>query len=324
MLGHAATRRMCAGIYVDHAFRDKLLSRIYNDVNRRVAPSYGFDVVVVLQHAWNAWWVEFGEHLSLLVFLALVLVHAPFDTVIAVSVLAIWTILRGLLVWADVVTAYVRGQKVEPDIWQLRARGKMLGWGLAASLLVLVGAMIGAASFGGGPARSESAWPERIGLEGAGLILAICGGIAAAAIVVRVACLMSMRRHDPPRKRRLGRRLRVIGAQQHHPFTVYTGFNPFIGSGINTRSWSFSQRLIRHKVLGTEPDQEYSRPPFTAPDLIERLQRIMAALGNDEHRDTRLPGMTVTDHEGYAKLSLKKYSPIAARNEDRKVFNGLL
>jgi hypothetical protein len=28
--------------------------------------------------------------------------------------------------------------------------------------------------------------------------------------------------------------------------------------------------------------------------------------------------------EGYAKLSLKKYRPIAARNEDRKVFNGLL
>jgi hypothetical protein len=28
--------------------------------------------------------------------------------------------------------------------------------------------------------------------------------------------------------------------------------------------------------------------------------------------------------EGYAKLSLKKYRPIAARNEDRKVVNGLL
>jgi len=30
------------------------------------------------------------------------------------------------------------------------------------------------------------------------------------------------------------------------------------------------------------------------------------------------------DQEGYAKLSLKKYRPIAARNEDGKVFNGLL
>jgi hypothetical protein len=28
-------------------------------------------------------------------------------------------------------------------------------------------------------------------------------------------------------------------------------------------------------------------------------------------------------NEGYAKLSLKKYRPIAARNENEKVFNGL-
>ena len=29
-------------------------------------------------------------------------------------------------------------------------------------------------------------------------------------------------------------------------------------------------------------------------------------------------------YEGYAKLSLKKYRPIAARNDDKKVFSGLL
>ena len=295
-LGHAATRRMCAGVYVDHVFRDKLLGNVYNDVNRRVAPSYGFDVVVVLQHAWNAWWLELAEHVVLLVFLVLVLVRAPFDTVIAVSVLVVWAVLRDLLAWADVVKAYVSGRKVEPDVWQMRARGKMLGLGLAASLLVLAGAMIGAARFSGTAGRLDSAWPARIGLEGAGVILAVCAGIAAAAIVVRVACLARIRRHDPPRQRRRGRRLQVIGDQQHHPFTVYTGFKPFIGSGINARSWSFAQRLIRHKALGTEPDQEYDRPPFTAPDLIGRLQQMMTSLRNDKYSDTQLPGMTVADH----------------------------
>ncbi len=34
--------------------------------------------------------------------------------------------------------------------------------------------------------------------------------------------------------------------------------------------------------------------------------------------------VAATDHEGYAKLSLKKYRPIAARNDDKKVFSGLL
>jgi hypothetical protein len=30
------------------------------------------------------------------------------------------------------------------------------------------------------------------------------------------------------------------------------------------------------------------------------------------------------DSEAYAKASLKKYRPMAARNEDKKVFSGLL
>jgi len=34
--------------------------------------------------------------------------------------------------------------------------------------------------------------------------------------------------------------------------------------------------------------------------------------------------MSSADLEAYAKVSLKKYRPIAARNEDKKVFSGLL
>jgi hypothetical protein len=41
------------------------------------------------------------------------------------------------------------------------------------------------------------------------------------------------------------------------------------------------------------------------------------------HPATPLSAICLCGHkEGYAKLSLKKYRPIAARNEDRKVFNG--
>jgi hypothetical protein len=34
--------------------------------------------------------------------------------------------------------------------------------------------------------------------------------------------------------------------------------------------------------------------------------------------------IAVLDLEAYAKASLKKYRPMAARNEDKKVFSGLL
>jgi hypothetical protein len=37
-----------------------------------------------------------------------------------------------------------------------------------------------------------------------------------------------------------------------------------------------------------------------------------------------VPGTEGGDKEAYAKVSLKKYRPMAARNEDRNVFSGLL
>jgi hypothetical protein len=38
----------------------------------------------------------------------------------------------------------------------------------------------------------------------------------------------------------------------------------------------------------------------------------------------RSPAAAIGDPEAYAKVSLKKYKPMAARNEDRNVSSGLL
>jgi len=37
---------------------------IYNDRTRRVAPSYDYDLAMVLQEAWQAWWLETAQHLA--------------------------------------------------------------------------------------------------------------------------------------------------------------------------------------------------------------------------------------------------------------------
>ncbi|WP_157979008.1 hypothetical protein, partial [Nocardia aurea] len=36
-----ATRHLCAGVYLDPAFRGVVLRRVHNDTARMVAPSYG-------------------------------------------------------------------------------------------------------------------------------------------------------------------------------------------------------------------------------------------------------------------------------------------
>lgn len=47
----AATRHLCAGVYVDERFRDLVIDEVCNAPHRRVAPSYGFDIVPVMHHA---------------------------------------------------------------------------------------------------------------------------------------------------------------------------------------------------------------------------------------------------------------------------------
>lgn len=50
----AATRHLCTGVYVDERFRDLVIDEVCTAPHRRVAPSYGFDIVPVMHHAWRA------------------------------------------------------------------------------------------------------------------------------------------------------------------------------------------------------------------------------------------------------------------------------
>ncbi|MGH3824504.1 MAG: hypothetical protein ACRDRA_16970, partial [Pseudonocardiaceae bacterium] len=61
----SATRHLCAGVYLDRSFRDLIIRKIHNDSRRRVAPSYGFDLVPVVRHAWRSWSLDNGLALAI-------------------------------------------------------------------------------------------------------------------------------------------------------------------------------------------------------------------------------------------------------------------
>jgi hypothetical protein len=294
-LDNAANRRMCAGACRDHAFRDRLLREIYNAPDRRVAPSYGFDVVLVLEHAWRAWWLEFVEQVVLLAVVIVALIVCPACTIIAVSALAIWHLLRALPAWAEKLTHYYSGRHIPITIVQVRARGRVLGYGLLIAAVTFLGAMVAAFNASDQSAELGESWFERTGLIGALIILAVLALIVATATVVQLALSGQLRRREPQRSQKPGRRMRVIDEQQYHPVTVHSGFRPFIGSGIRVQSWSFAQRLVQRKVLETEPDQEYDQPPFRAQELIDRLKKMISGLRTEEHPETSLPGLDVAD-----------------------------
>jgi hypothetical protein len=66
-----------------------------------------------------------------------------------------------------------------------------------------------------------------------------------------------------------------------------------------------------------------STTPHPPKLCASREFRQAPPLGSLARKKVR-PGLDGLDIEGYAKLSLKKYRPIAARNDDRNVFSGLL
>ena len=56
--------------------------------------------------------------------------------------------------------------------------------------------------------------------------------------------------------------------------------------------------------------------------MVATIILTMSNQGDDESEKSRSASPLISS-VAYAKLSLKKYSPIAARNEDKKVCNGL-
>jgi len=287
-LDSAADRRMCAGTYLDPDFRDHVLRDVYNNRGRRVAPSYGYNVVLVLRHAWRAWWLETCQHLFMLVVLGLALAFRPLDALAAVDVLVIWHLLRRWVIWAVQYNGY--GDQRNPLLLarQLQFRGKLLKFSLSSSLITLLVLVVAAAHQGGiGP------WPVHAVLCVAGMVF-VLAAIVAVTAALRVICLGRLRA-SARGARRLSRRMGVIDRQQRHPFIVYAGYKPFIGSGNNIRSWSFAQRLVHADHSGIGPGLEFSDPPFTAQKLVDRLRERISALKDESNPETRLPGLHVTD-----------------------------
>jgi hypothetical protein len=138
-------RRLAAGTYRDRDFRDDVLRDIYNAHSRRVAPSHGFDLVLVIRHAWTAWWLEAGQQLLLLAALGCWFAVRPLDAFITLDLLVISDLLRRWLSWGLEYLGYGGHRDATHDLPEqvrgrnLSLRGRLLRRLLAGALTVLVG-----------------------------------------------------------------------------------------------------------------------------------------------------------------------------------------
>jgi hypothetical protein len=292
-------RRLAAGTYRDRDFRDDVLRDVYNAYSRRVAPSHGFDLVLVVRHAWAAWWLEAGQQMLLLIALGCWFAVRPLDAFITLDLLVISELLRRWLGWGLEYLGYgghrdaTYGQPEQVRERNLSFRGRLLRRLLAGALVVLVALLLMSAA-SRRTRVSTASWATATTLTVAGIIITLVVVIALTA-AIRARSLTRLRFAVPCRRARPRRRLRAIEQQQRHPVTVHSGFKPFLGSGKQMRGWSFAQRLVPANTVGTERRREFDRPPFTTSGLVSRLREVIADLQHDDNPETSLPPLRVAD-----------------------------
>ncbi|MFJ4908123.1 hypothetical protein ACIQCR_22730 [Streptomyces sp. NPDC093249] len=313
-----ATRHLCAGTYVDERFRDLVIDKVCTSPHRRVAPSYGFDIVPVMRHAWRAATLTAVQRVALLgsVITPACTGALPASVLLACGLGLLWLLRLALLIHRgdreprndrsprrrDRRPQYRhqrRLQRLLPRRRSEKSRALRRVRGMALGLTV-TGVATGLAH----PAHATTAL--RVG---AGIVL-LCLFSGA----LRQLQLNRILRAPALRPRRLSSRQRVADVQQRDVhavyrrprhsqdegapdgdlavFTLFGRESPFIGAGEIVYQWNppMSVQLLRPAEDDDAPlqEREHPVPPFRAHELVEHLREAVRLLNTDSH-DVRLP-----------------------------------
>ncbi|OPG04743.1 hypothetical protein B1R27_24065 [Streptomyces sp. GKU 895] len=310
----AATRHLCAGVYVDERFRDLVIDEVCTAPHRRVAPSYGFDIVPVMQHAWRAAALRALPRATVLAAIAgpLLTGNVPAAVLVASS-FALLLLLRLAVALRGVDNQSMPvGKSRRRTADPLRAHRYLLKLLLPRAIT---------------PKRrvvkrvtTAALWLAliilAIGLLYPGQALVALLLVAALTLVylavgaTRQMILNRILRAPVLRPSRLSGRQRAADRQQHHMcavyrrsrhsddedddltmFTLFGDASPFIGAGELVYQWNppIGIPLLRAES-GEEPlnEREHAVPPFKAHELVEYLREAVLPLNADTH-DVRLP-----------------------------------
>ncbi|MEW2130328.1 hypothetical protein [Streptomyces sp. NPDC005435] len=290
-----ATRLLCAGVYLDSGYRDRVIEELHLNEQRIVAPSLGFDAARVLAHALRA------RRLELLwagAIIGLWLVGVPLSG--GMLALALWPSL--LLAAAPAI----RGRAAQPPLYRL-VLAFLVRWSGRLYFAVLL-ALTVAAAFGAGmddepsyrrydPYDPYGSYGSSVSsgdfLDGlttavkplqAWLTLVVLAGIALCVHLQRtqfsraLAAELSPQRFpdaagDPaeraenPRFRRIRQRIRL---EQHAPLVLYNEARPFCGAGAAYDTWVLAVEL--------KPDELKKRQPLSNRVILDRIRPLLEQL----------------------------------------------
>ncbi|WP_233478169.1 hypothetical protein [Streptomyces mobaraensis] len=313
----AATRHLCSGVYVDEWFRDLVINEVCTKPHRRVAPSYGFDIVPVMRHAWRAAALTALLRMTLMASMVVPACTgaAPVTILVVCGLALLWLLRRTLMIRDADCTPRPRrkrkrrGPRSAPDpqapFWPLSRRTDpdkqraLRRIGVTAFSLTLTGLIVALVH----PDRAVTALHIATGI----VIVCLCVG------ATRQLMLNHIRRAPTLRPARLSGRQRAADAQQRHVcavyrrprhsedegededdltmFTLFGDESPFIGAGELVYQWNppMNIQLLRPGD-DKEPlhEREHAVPPFQAHELVDHLRHAVSLLNTDS-LDVRLP-----------------------------------
>jgi hypothetical protein len=119
------------------------------------------------------------------------------------------------------------------------------------------------------------------------------------------------------------RRLHDIDRQGGGNTVVYSGYQPFVGSGVVLRRWDLTQRLVRPAPPGvtkrSEAEREFETPPFSAREISAYVRRHIAGLATDPLPERHLSDLTVADRVFVAGTEISDLEPQTSKVQMNRI-----
>jgi hypothetical protein len=337
----SATRHLCAGVYLDRRFRNLVIRKVYNDSRRPVAPSYGFDLVPVVRHAWRAWALEV---VLLSAVLAVLIVAVVLHHALAVLTVLCWCAMYLALLDAT-KNLYVflrlraklaaeqwsnRRERKRParDLEERSKRKRRFKTSFACCVLLGLAPVPAARAL---HTSLHAVLPKVAVYAGALLVCGVAIG------VLRQLQLNANQHAHSLRPRTLTRREEAIDQQQDptcvvyqrpvskkdtDPFDLLTGQekypSPFVGSGQLVHRWlpPMTVQLLRPDLanLLDMAQREHATPPFDAHQLVDHLRFALRQLTTAPGSEN-LPGLHVRDRLYIAEADVSADRKLLGAND---------
>ncbi|GLZ76715.1 hypothetical protein Afil01_15220 [Actinorhabdospora filicis] len=296
-----ATRHLSAGVFLDAAYRDKVLRDVYDDRRSAIAPYAGADTPTVLAHARNARNLALIEAGVLMAITVILVCGVPSLLNSLVVVLVIWQLAVLAVKLVRDTVGYIRDGREEYRRGMLGRLILFLVLGMAAVPLLMSAVAMMLTSLALSPPALGGSGPLGSALN---VIFSLIGTslpvlLLMLALVFTMGCLRRLQlikiKNGVPVTLTGNAAIERAHREQHASTVIYAGTDPFAHEGARLETWRWAFKLKPPRANpNTTGDEDW--PGFDVHELITHIGNALSALREETRRFAPIPGLTIEDN----------------------------